>query len=1408
MALSQPLSAQAPPANDNFSSAIALSGTTGTTNGSNVASTRETGEPDYGNARSVWWRWTAPSSGSAVFDTIGSDFDTYLAVFTGGGLSALTVVTSNDDSGGAGTSQVTFQASAGTSYYLQVSGFGSQTGSIRLNWRFSGAPANDNFSNAITLSGNSGTTTGSNVAATSEAGEPTFGNSSSVWWRWTAPGSGTVVFDTIGSSFDAEMAIYTGNTVNALTVVARDSDSGGSGFASRISFAAVSGTVYRIAVTGFSSATGAIQLNWQFTGASTNDNFSNATALSGASGSTAGTNIAATRETGEPEVGGASSVWFRWQAPASGSTTFDTQGSDFDTYLAVFTGSSLTTLTTVVTNDDISGGNTSSVTFEAVRGITYYIAVSGFSDRTGAIRLNWRSTGTTTPGTTTTSFTWETWRQRAAENNNVPSRGTNNWVPSSGTLSFSEVGNGTYIEDFIESTEAFAVEGIRIEWEMRATIGTSLGYVGPYVLLTQSSGTGWNSTSIGAQVFYRWESGGTNGAVLHAGRIGNPVITSNPVVPGINDNTFARHVVTVSNGVVTWSVNGQTLSTSDMGAAPYSPMRLMIGARLYDSGVRQSIEIRSLSVTTQQSLLPNDNFSGAITISGTTGSTSGSNVGATRETGEPEVGGDNTVWWKWTAPSSGTVTIDTVGSDYDTYLAVYTGNEVSRLTTMMNNDDSGGGLTSQVSFGVVSGVTYYISVAGFSGSSTGTIRLNWQLSTSTTTTTTSFTWESWRQRAAENNNAPYRGANNWVTGSGTLSFSEVGNNSYIEDFIESTQTFPVEGIRIEWEMRATIGTTRGYVGPYVLLTQSSGTGWNSPTIGAQVFYRWESGGTDGAVLHAGRIGNPVITSNPQVPGINDNTFARHVVTVSNGVITWTVNDHTMSSADMGTTPYSPMRLMVGARLYDGGVSQSIEIRGLTVTAQTAGGSPGAVFAISNRGGSSMRTDGAGTLVQGYTRIQPTSGSTTPSGVAIFGLRQNNVLVSEAGVPASPLIQNGRIYAEVSANAYLNTGIAVANPNNHDAVIAFEIRDTAGLVVRSGAFTLAANRQRAAFLDAEPFLGPKPVQGTLSFNSSVAVSVIALRTFTNERSEFLMTTLPVIDTSLPASAGTQFIPHFADGGGFTTNILLVNPSDTAVSGTVQFYNQGSGSIAGTPTNVNIGGQINNTFPYTVAGRGSVKLSTAGAGSSIAQGSVRVVPSGGGSAPVPLVVFTYKPGLYTLSEAGVPAAQGSAFRMYVQASGAGGAPGSIETGFAVANTSSASGTLTMELTNLDGTTAGLPPAVTRPLPGSGQIVGFLSSFFSNLPNPFRGVLRISTTTSGISVVGIRSRYNENGGYLMTTTPPTNEAAPPTSAEMLFPHIVNGGGFTTEFIIFSGTAGQASNGNLQFFRDDGSSLPLVLD
>ena len=128
-------------------------------------------------------------------------------------------------------------------------------------------PFNDNFAAAPTLSGSSTSATGTNINATKETAEPNHGGNGggkSVWWKWTAASSGNVVIDTNGSDFDTLLGVYTGSTVNALTTIAGDNNSGPNS-TSRVSFAVTAGVVYRIAVDGAGGVSGSIQLNLTLT---------------------------------------------------------------------------------------------------------------------------------------------------------------------------------------------------------------------------------------------------------------------------------------------------------------------------------------------------------------------------------------------------------------------------------------------------------------------------------------------------------------------------------------------------------------------------------------------------------------------------------------------------------------------------------------------------------------------------------------------------------------------------------------------------------------------------------------------------------------------------------------------------------------------------------------------------------------------------------------------------------------------------------------------------------------------------------------------------------------------------------------------------------------------------------------
>lgn len=183
--------------------------------------------------------------------------------------------------------------------------------------------------------------------------------------------------------------------------------------------------------------------------------------------------------------------------------------------------------------------------------------------------------------------------------------------------------------------------------------------------------------------------------------------------------TFRRDGTSI--GTATLSGGSASLTTSSLPLGTHSITAAYGGSGTHSSSVSAA---RSHTVTAVD-VPANDNFANRIAIPGS-GTVTGSNVGATAESGEPQHGATtgtrNSVWWSYTPSSSGQVTIDTAGSNFDTTLAVYTGNAVNALTLVMANDDAIG-LQSRVQFNAQAGVSYAIAVAGY-GTATGSIVLN------------------------------------------------------------------------------------------------------------------------------------------------------------------------------------------------------------------------------------------------------------------------------------------------------------------------------------------------------------------------------------------------------------------------------------------------------------------------------------------------------------------------------------------------------------------------------------------------------------------------------------------------------------------------------------------------------------
>jgi hypothetical protein len=448
-------------------------------------------------------------------------------------------------------------------------------------------------------------------------------------------------------------------------------------------------------------------------------------------------------------------------------------------------------------------------------------------------------------------------------------------------------------------------------------------------------------------------------------------------------------------------------------------------------------------------------------------------------------------------------------------------------------------------------------------------------------------------------------------------------------------------------------------------------------------------------------------------------------------------------------------------------------------------------------GTSVTTRGdSPSAATGYVRIQPASGSRLGSGFAIYGLRVGGVLVSETAVQASPPLQRGRIYAE--SGSATRTGLAIANPNDQDVTVSFFFTDRNGIDGNRGSLIVPGRSQIARFLDEGPFNGDT-FTGTFTFEATMPVAALALRGYLNERSEFLMTTLPVAQPT-SSSIGPVAIPQFADGAGWTTSVFLVNPTDLLISGSAEFFSPGSPTTAGQALNMVVNGQSGRAFSYNIPPRSSAVLETAGgAFDAVQSGWIKITPGSGTSSPVSLAIFRLRSGSVVVSETGVIGTTGgSSFNVYVESSG------DLKSGLALTNPSINQVTVSLDLVTLAGVPSGLTSTLV--VPAQGQLARFVTELrgFENLPGPFQGILRIRSTSAPLSVIGLRGHINERGDFLMAPTPPLNNDVPASTEEFVIPHFIDGGGYTTQFVLFSGS-GSSNSGTLSFLDKNGRPLGL---
>lgn len=652
------------PANDDFTHRMPLEGAPVTATGSNVEATSDSVYGpyyDWWTGASVWWSWIAPADGVFFVSAAGSGFYPDVAVYTGTNVDDLRAVATSQVDGMNERSLLGFNAKAGTPYAIRVASPGLIIGDLRLEITPSAPPPNDSWTRALVLTGAAARVAGTLSGASTEPGEPaTVGYASvdqSVWWMWSPPTSGvfTVTLTTTNNVL-VSLAVYAGLAPSNLTLIDLGRDR--FDFSPRrdtvLTFRAAAGTDYYVVVGGVGYLGTDFELRVEPVRPPANDGFENRIMLAGPAFTVEGSNVNATRDTGEPDfpVGGytprTASVWWSWTAPEAGRYLLELESDAYDLEAVFLLGDVLTNLGYANYQTRVYPDPPYQNLINVLSNTTYQIRVSSGTAAPAGFRLSLRPAA----------------------------RPLNDDFTNRLELS------GPVVQLAVDTLGATMESGER----------------------SDLSCSGWESDQ--ASVWWTWTAPSNGLFALEAVDIRAAI----PVVAIYTGADLVDLSTVVGDRDLPYTFSTEVGVTYQIRAA---------GCVLYAGDLMLRLRPAQPPV--------NDHFTNRIRLTGSQVIAFGTNVDATAEPGEPwhYHGGygrredGHTLWWEWTAPASGPVSINATVQSLpresadssiipmrgSVAVAVYTGSSLSTLTNVARSDYG-------VIFQAVAGRTYQIAVEG------------------------------------------------------------------------------------------------------------------------------------------------------------------------------------------------------------------------------------------------------------------------------------------------------------------------------------------------------------------------------------------------------------------------------------------------------------------------------------------------------------------------------------------------------------------------------------------------------------------------------------------------------------------------------------------------------------------------
>ncbi len=426
------------------------------------------------------------------------------------------------------------------------------------------------------------------------------------------------------------------------------------------------------------------------------------------------------------------------------------------------------------------------------------------------------------------------------------------------------------------------------------------------------------------------------------------------------------------------------------------------------------------------------------------------------------------------------------------------------------------------------------------------------------------------------------------------------------------------------------------------------------------------------------------------------------------------------------------------------------------------------------------------LQVGYTLVSPGQGTAAPVGSALFSYTNaQGVLVSQAGVGASEPILSGRLFVDQVGT---DTGIALVNPSVQTANIVFTLRDSAGSEVARKTRQLDPGCHLPTFVTQLMGLSLTGFSGSLTFESDQKLAAITLRQ-AQKGGDPMYTTLPVADLTAPATSQPVVFPQIAAGGGYGTQLVLINTSSQKLTGRIVF----TGSD-GKPLSVRLKDSSSSQFQYAIEPQG-VYRAEFDRPEGLAAGYAVLTPDTGTPTPSGTAIFRYSQNGSLVTEAGVAGTTPTtSARIFVDNAGS-------YTGVALANPSDQPALITYALLDRFGS---LVDSTTRTLQARNHIAIFAHELFPNLVPGFTGLLEINSPVPVVPIT-LKLTNNEINEPILTTLPVADLTKEAKNTSFIFAQIAIGSGFSTRLIFLNTSKTKADGGTLSYFQSDGTPMTI---